>query len=522
MDRQKKHSKEKIACKSYTWTTVTNFKLLGIIFSVDLDKCPELNYSVKKAKIKESISQWNKRYLTPLGKVTVIKTFLMSKINHLFTTLPDPKEKFINEINDIFFKFLWSGKPDKINRKTVELENKNGGINMINFRNSIISLKATWVRRLITNQSYSKPLWIELFEKMYNTNITKFTNFGTFYPVILKKRSNNLFWKNTFDAWIKISNKQEIKNGTDLLTSPLWYNTEMSYQEMYLPTWYEKGIVTVADVINDLGTVMDLDTLKRVYGINTINPLHYLRVQQNVKEFLKKYRFGQSNRVERPFVPFYVKILYENKKGASVFNRLIKKKDKNGHSMKDKWQVDLNIRVDDTAWKNIFNSCYKSLCNNTLVWFQIKVLYRVIGTRNYLYKLHLVDSSKCVYCGENETIVHMFVECENVKKIWHLLEEYIYKTIRIDVIFGKLDILFGYRLNNQNKIPVDAIILNTKKYIYDTNFKSNNSPCYIFEALKYRFQQTYQDEQYLAIINNRKKKFNDVWFKWIPVFLGNV
>ena len=103
---KKKHSKEKIACKSYTWTTVTNFKLLGIIFSVDLDKCPELNYSVKKAKIKESISQWNKRYLTPLGKVTVIKTFLMSKINHLFTTLPDPKEKFINEINDIFFKFF--------------------------------------------------------------------------------------------------------------------------------------------------------------------------------------------------------------------------------------------------------------------------------------------------------------------------------------------------------------------------------------------------------------------------------
>ena len=105
------------------------------------------------------------------------------------------------------------------------------------------------MRRLITNQSYSKPLWIELFEKMYNTNITKFTNFGTFYPVILKKRSNNLFWKNTFDAWIKISNKQEIKNGADLLISPLWYNREMSYQEMYLPTWYKKGIVTVVDVI---------------------------------------------------------------------------------------------------------------------------------------------------------------------------------------------------------------------------------------------------------------------------------
>ena len=59
----------------------------------------------------------------------------------------------------------------------------------------------------------------------------------------------------------------------------------MSYQEMYLPTWYKKAIVTVVDVINDSGTVMDLDTIKRVYGINTINRLRYLRVQQNVIEF---------------------------------------------------------------------------------------------------------------------------------------------------------------------------------------------------------------------------------------------
>ena len=59
----------------------------------------------------------------------------------------------------------------------------------------------------------------------------------------------------------------------------------------------------------------------------------------------------------------------------------------------------------------------------------------------------------------------MFVECENVKRNWHLLEKYIYRTIRINVTLGKLDILFGYHLNNQNKIPLDAIILITKKYI---------------------------------------------------------
>ena len=69
-------------------------------------------------------------------------------------------------------------------------------------------------------------------------------------------------------------------------------------------------------------------------------------------------------------------------------------------------------------------------------------------------------------------------------------------------------------------ITLDAIILITKKYIYDTNLRSKNSPLYIFEALKFRFQQTYEDEQYFAILSNRQKKFNDVWNKWMSVFMG--
>ena len=76
------------------------------------------------------------------------------------------------------------------------------------------------MRRLKANQSCSEPLWIELYKKIYI--ITKFTNFTTYYSVIFKKIYQNLFWKNTFDEWIKVSNKQEINNGTDLLTNPLW------------------------------------------------------------------------------------------------------------------------------------------------------------------------------------------------------------------------------------------------------------------------------------------------------------
>ena len=515
---KKKHSKDKIYSQNHTWETVTEFKLLGIYFSVDLGRCMEANYDNKKSEIRQTINQWNKRFLTPLGKVTVIKTFLMSKVNHLFTALPNPKESYLNEITNMFYQFLWSGKPDKINRKTVELDYSHGGIKMLNLRNSITALKATWFRRLFLDQSLDQPLWIVLFEKIYNTNVTKICNFGIHYPEILKKRSRNLFWKDVFDAWIQISNKQNYKNSRDVLVSPLWYNHKMSYREMYIPKWYQRGIVTISDIIDTTGTVMDIDTIKSVYNIDIINPLHYLRVKQNVKEFLKEYGIQPDTRVQRPFVPLYMKILLQSNKGASIFNSMLKKENKNDHSVKQKWQMDLNVIVDDNMWKNIFNSCFKSVSNNILIWFQLKLIYRILGTKSYLHKVQLSDTDTCAMCGEKETIIHMFVECTYVKIIWSVIEKYIKQQININVTFSILDILFGYCFNNQNKIPIDAIILITKKYIFDIKFRSSANFHFNFDVLKYKFSQTYKDEKYSATLNNGQKKFDAVWTNWKSVF----
>ena len=53
----------------------------------------EENYEVKLQELEKVVTQWEKRSLTPLGKITVIKTFMISAFNHLFTMLPNPKKK---------------------------------------------------------------------------------------------------------------------------------------------------------------------------------------------------------------------------------------------------------------------------------------------------------------------------------------------------------------------------------------------------------------------------------------------
>ena len=92
------------------WGT-TQFDLLGIKFSVDLDKMVSLNYSLALEKVKKTLHLWKWRPLTPIGRITVIKTFVLSKFVHLFTAIPSLSSEFFNELNTILFRYLWQEKP---------------------------------------------------------------------------------------------------------------------------------------------------------------------------------------------------------------------------------------------------------------------------------------------------------------------------------------------------------------------------------------------------------------------------
>jgi hypothetical protein len=55
--------------------------------------------------------------LTPIGKITITKSLIISKLNHLFLTIPSPKENIINQLVSKIYSFIWDNKPDKIKRE---------------------------------------------------------------------------------------------------------------------------------------------------------------------------------------------------------------------------------------------------------------------------------------------------------------------------------------------------------------------------------------------------------------------
>ena len=54
----------------------TEFVILGIHFSVDRDKIPDLNHDIQIPKITALIHQWERRALTPIGRVTILKSII--------------------------------------------------------------------------------------------------------------------------------------------------------------------------------------------------------------------------------------------------------------------------------------------------------------------------------------------------------------------------------------------------------------------------------------------------------------
>ena len=134
------------------------FKVLGIWFTNDLDNCEKNNYSEKFAEVKCLLRIWMKRLITPLGRVAVLKSLVLSKLIHLWILLPNPPDEYINSLQKLCYEFVWNKKPDKINRKTVHKSVQEGGLGLPYLKTFISALKLTWIRKFInTCLLYTSP-----------------------------------------------------------------------------------------------------------------------------------------------------------------------------------------------------------------------------------------------------------------------------------------------------------------------------------------------------------------------------
>jgi len=132
-------------------------KALGVWFCIDCEERKKKNYEDKVHKIEDILNNWRNKRLTLIGKIAVIKAVAVSQVvfnNVMFKTL--------KEINNLFFKFLWDNKADKIKRTEMIADYQDGGQKMLDIIELNKALKISWILKYISNDCKTK--WKRFFD----------------------------------------------------------------------------------------------------------------------------------------------------------------------------------------------------------------------------------------------------------------------------------------------------------------------------------------------------------------------
>ena len=122
----------------------------------------EKNFAGTIDEMKAILNIWCSRSLTLLGKITVLKNLIIPKIiykvSHLPIFLPD---SFVNELNQILFRFIWGSKWKKVFRLKLCCNIKEGGANMISIKCHMLSINLKWIQKLFDSNYVSTWKYIE-------------------------------------------------------------------------------------------------------------------------------------------------------------------------------------------------------------------------------------------------------------------------------------------------------------------------------------------------------------------------
>ena len=127
------------------------FKILGIWFTNNLKECELLNFRENFLEIIALYKVWLKRQITPLGRVAVLKSLILSKIIYLWILLPNPPDSLVDALQKTVFQFVWNRKQDRMSRKVTAKTIATGRLGIPNITQYINALKLSWIRKLKTS-----------------------------------------------------------------------------------------------------------------------------------------------------------------------------------------------------------------------------------------------------------------------------------------------------------------------------------------------------------------------------------
>ena len=109
--------------------------------------------------MKNILNMWQQRDLSLKGKITILKSLVLSKIQYVMNMLL-VCEEVIKDIQRYLFSFLWNGKPHKISSNVIIAQINYGGLKIPDIGSLVRATKISWVPRIMKSDSR----WNNIFQ----------------------------------------------------------------------------------------------------------------------------------------------------------------------------------------------------------------------------------------------------------------------------------------------------------------------------------------------------------------------
>lgn len=427
---------------------VNQLKICGSVLSKDRELSYFENVSKRIEKISSILQAWRCRNLSPNGKMIILKTFALSQIVFV-SQFMNISSKDVKNIESICYKFVWSGKPDRIKRSALKNEKLYGGINAIDVD---CFLRAIKIKQFVKADAKCSALRYIQSRHEFGEEIASTARVSIYS--LQKFLAKGI----TFDSLINSSTEDKI-----------------CYANLNILSLIKPGSKTEHIIRH-----YDIDCFAKLLDTN-IQRAKMNQVIRNIPTSLRPslvddyeyrpVRYGLFNGI---------KIIYLDKCPTAKLQSLLKTCYKKCTAPRQ-WLTDVIPN-----WKGLWR-----IKNPALRTIRFKIAHGDVFSKSRRFKCKLVDNDKCDVCGETETVAHQILECPNAIRLWQpvlnllgiegtaktLIEcnQTIESEIAIAVIFKLL-----CQIDRSRTISADAALHKIKYYLILEKMATKN---YIFTDL---------------------------------------
>lgn len=124
-----------------------------------------------------------------------------------------------------------------------------------------------------------------------------------------------------------------LQNSYKVTSSPVWYNSKITVGKkgLFIKYWYEKGVETVNDFLDDNGTLLPKEMFENKFNISLICTMQYNSIISAIAKFLRLLSFTKEMYCYTigPIIPLYYEpLFFYKKKCTNIIYKNINNKDK--------------------------------------------------------------------------------------------------------------------------------------------------------------------------------------------------